>query len=83
VTGIGGGMLRDILAGDVPTVLRADLYALAALAGAAIVSLGQLLGFGPRYPMLLGAAVCVFLRIMAIYHGWRVTVARWRPDANK
>jgi uncharacterized membrane protein YeiH len=83
VTGIGGGMLRDILAGDVPTVLRADLYALAALAGAAIVSLGQLLGFGPRYPMLLGAAVCVFLRIMAIYHGWRVPVARWRPGANK
>jgi uncharacterized membrane protein YeiH len=83
VTGIGGGILRDILAGDVPTVLRADLYALAALAGAAIVSLGHLFGFEPRYPMLLGAAACVFLRIMAIYRGWGVPVARWRADADK
>src|SRR3954447_817624 len=37
VSGIGGGMMRDLLAGDVPTVLRADLYALAALAAAGIV----------------------------------------------
>ena len=34
-------MMRDLLAGDVPTVLRADLYALAALAAAGIVSLGR------------------------------------------
>ena len=82
VSGIGGGIMRDILAGDVPTVLRADLYALAALAAAGIVSLGQVLGARPLYPMLLGAAACVFLRMMAIYRGWRVPVAHWRADGN-
>jgi uncharacterized membrane protein YeiH len=36
VTGIGGGMSRDVLLAEIPTVLRADLYALAALAGAVL-----------------------------------------------
>ena len=44
LTGIGGGMLRDILVAEVPTVLRAELYAVAALAGATVVVGGRLLG---------------------------------------
>jgi uncharacterized membrane protein YeiH len=77
LTGIGGGMVRDVLAGDVPFVLRSDLYALAALAAGAIVAVGHMLGAQPPYSMLLGAAVCIFLRLMAIYRGWRAPVARW------
>ena len=80
LTGIGGGMARDVLAGDIPFVLRADLYAIAALAGGAIVSIGTVMGVQPTYPMLLGAAVCIFLRLMAIYYGWRAPVARWSDD---
>ena len=83
VSGIGGGMLRDILAGIVPALLRADLYALAALAAAGIVSLGHVLGLPPFAPMLLGAAVCVFLRLMATYRGWHVPVARVREGSGK
>ncbi|MFL5254649.1 MAG: trimeric intracellular cation channel family protein [Rhodopila sp.] len=83
VSGIGGGMMRDILAGDVPTVLRADLYALAALAAAGIVALGQAVGTSSQYPMLLGGAACVFLRMMAIYRGWRLPVASWRTDRSE
>jgi len=37
ITGIGGGMLRDILLREVPTVLRTGLYAIPALVGASIV----------------------------------------------
>jgi Glycine transporter len=37
LTGIGGGMTRDVLLAEIPTVLRVDLYAVAALAGAAVV----------------------------------------------
>jgi uncharacterized membrane protein YeiH len=77
LTGIGGGMTRDVLAGNVPFVLRADLYAIAALASGAIVSIGSVLGISPLYPMLLGAAVCIFLRLMAIYRGWRAPIASW------
>jgi uncharacterized membrane protein YeiH len=43
VTGIGGGMVRDVLLAEIPTVLRAELYAVAALAAAAIVVVGHLL----------------------------------------
>lgn len=77
ITGIGGGMTRDVLVGDVPFVLRGDLYALAALAAGATVALGHVLGIAPLAPMLLGGAICVFLRLMAIYLGWRAPVARW------
>src|SRR5665213_1127790 len=56
LTGIGGGMTRDVLAGNIPFVLRADLYAVAALAGGAIVAIGTLLGVQPAYPMLVGGA---------------------------
>src|SRR5439155_3995894 len=43
LTGIGGGMLRDVLVADIPAVLHSDLYAVAALAGAIVVVVGHLL----------------------------------------
>src|SRR5690606_25561401 len=43
LSGIGGGMLRDVLLAHVPTVLGAELYAVAALAGAAVVVVGHVL----------------------------------------
>jgi uncharacterized membrane protein YeiH len=82
MTGIGGGMARDVLAGDVPFVLRADLYALAALAGGAIVSSGTAMGVKPTYPMLLGATVCIFLRLMAIFYNWRAPLPRRHDDTG-
>lgn len=80
VSGIGGGMVRDVLAGEVPFVLRTDLYAVAALAAGAIVALGSVLGAPPAWTMLLGAAFCIFLRVMALFHGWRAPVSRWSGD---
>src|SRR6478672_744731 len=44
LTGIGGGMTRDVLLAEIPQVLRSDLYAVAALVGAAIVVGGDMLG---------------------------------------
>jgi uncharacterized membrane protein YeiH len=72
VTGIGGGMLRDILTAAMPIVLRADIYAVAAPSGAAIVAIGHELGVPAAATLLPGAALCVFLRIMAIYRGWQL-----------
>ena len=40
LTGIGGGMARDMLLAEIPTVLRSELYAVAALAGAGVVGAG-------------------------------------------
>lgn len=75
LTGIGGGMARDVLLAEIPTVLRADLYAVAALAGAAIVVIANMLQLPYGVAAPVGAALCFGLRVMAIKHGWRLPVA--------
>jgi uncharacterized membrane protein YeiH len=80
ISGIGGGLTRDVLAREIPFVLREDLYALAALAAAAIVSLGNILGLPPLGTTLFGAVICILIRMMAIFFGWRAPVARWAKD---
>ena len=75
LTGIGGGMARDVLLAEIPTVLRADLYALAALAGAAIVVIGAPLQLPPTVVAISGALLCFGLRFIAIRRGWHLPVA--------
>jgi len=78
LTGIGGGMLRDILVVDIPVVLRADLYALAALAAALVVVVGDLFQVSPITTTIIGGLLCFALRYMAIRHGWHLPTA-WPP----
>ena len=75
LTGIGGGMTRDVLLAEIPHVLRSDLYAVAALAGASIVVIGDLLGLPYGASALAGGTLCFGLRFMAIRHGWHLPVA--------
>jgi uncharacterized membrane protein YeiH len=75
LTGIGGGMTRDVLLAEIPTVLRADLYALAALAGAAVVVIGAALRVPATAVTLAGAVLCFALRFMAIRRGWHLPIA--------
>jgi uncharacterized membrane protein YeiH len=76
LTGIGGGMARDVLLAEVPTVLRAELYAVAALAGAAVVVAGHLIQVPVPVAMVAGAALCFGLRLLALRRGWNLPVAR-------
>lgn len=77
LTGIGGGMTRDVLLAEIPHVLRSDLYAVAALVGASIVVIGDLLGFSYGVSALAGGVLCFGLRFMAIRHGWHLPVSHW------
>lgn len=75
VSGIGGGIARDVLVARVPVVLQAELYAIAALAGGGVVALAATFGW-PQHPaMVIGALLCFFLRYMGIRRGWRLPVA--------
>ena len=76
LTGIGGGMARDVLLAEIPTVLRTDLYAIAALAGAAVVVIGNALDLPSAAVTIAGALLCFTLRLMAIHWGWRLPIAR-------
>jgi uncharacterized membrane protein YeiH len=76
LTGIGGGIARDILTAQIPVVLRADFYAVAALAGAAVVVIGAAFRLPSTAVTIGGALLCFGLRFMAIRRGWHLPVAR-------
>jgi uncharacterized membrane protein YeiH len=78
LTGIGGGMVRDVLVMEVPTVLRTELYAVAALLGAAFTVGGQRLGMPLHVAAPAGAVLCITLRLLALRYGWHLPVARLR-----
>ncbi|MDT9601067.1 trimeric intracellular cation channel family protein [Sphingosinicella sp. GR2756] len=76
LTGIGGGITRDLLVARTPAVLRDDLYAVAALAGALLVVTGHLLDWQVLPTAIAAALLCFGLRLAAIRRGWRLPVAR-------
>jgi uncharacterized membrane protein YeiH len=78
ITGIGGGILRDVLLREVPTVLREGLYAIPALLGAAVLVVAQESGSSnPVFPVL-GVVVCVVVRLLGLRYG--VNMPRSRDD---
>lgn len=76
LTGIGGGIVRDMLLAGVPSVLRSELYAVAALAGAVVVVSGDALQLNAAVAALLGAASCFVLRLAAIRYRIRLPVSK-------
>ncbi|WP_341702877.1 trimeric intracellular cation channel family protein [Ferrovibrio sp.] len=77
MSGIGGGMLRDILLAQVPQVLKAEVYAVAALAGAIVVAAADALGLAPVWGVAAGGLLCFVIRLLAIRFRWQVMTARW------
>jgi uncharacterized membrane protein YeiH len=69
---VGGGTMRDVLLNQVPHILYADVYATAALAGAAVVVGGHVLGMRSRTTAVAGAAVCFGLRMLAVHYNWQL-----------
>ena len=71
VTGVGGGVLRDQLAGDTPYILVKHVYASASLAGA-ILCAGLWSRLGSMAAMLLGLTVVVLIRGLAAHFRWNL-----------
>ncbi len=72
ITGVGGGTIRDLLIGQVPKVLRSDVYAAAALFGAAITILCLKLRLNAMAASSCGILGCFALRMLAVYHHWNL-----------
>lgn len=83
LTGIGGGMARDLLVAEVPIVLRADLYAVAALAGAIALVICQAAGWPVVVGAVVGALLCFGVRLVAIRRGWRLPTAPLQSDSSR
>jgi uncharacterized membrane protein YeiH len=79
ITGVGGGTLRDVFIGRVPTVLSSGLYAIPALVGAAVMVTTHQLGIPPLPGALAGAATCFFIRIIGIRYDLNAPVPPGAP----
>jgi uncharacterized membrane protein YeiH len=69
ITGIGGGMLRDILVGEIPAVLRGGLYAIPALVGAGTVVVAYHAGDRTVVFPIVGASACFLMRMAGLRYG--------------
>jgi uncharacterized membrane protein YeiH len=72
ITGAGGGTVRDMFLNQVPMVLRADVYATAALAGAAVVVGARKLRLPGAVASILGGVVCFLLRMISVWRHWNL-----------
>jgi uncharacterized membrane protein YeiH len=76
ITGVGGGVVRDLLLNRVPLVLSADVYASAAVGGIGVMLLARLARV-PLVPALwIGFVACLSLRLLAVAYGWSLALPR-------
>ncbi len=75
LTGVGGGVLRDLLAQEVPYIFVKHVYACASLAGAALCA-GMWDHVGSMDAMLVGMAAVVLIRVLAAHYHWNLPRAK-------
>lgn len=76
LTGIGGGVLRDLLLNEIPVVLRRDVYALVALLGAAVVAAAYRLELSPAGAAATAASLVFAVRLLAVIRHWSAPTPR-------
>jgi uncharacterized membrane protein YeiH len=72
VTAVGGGTVRDLFLARVPLVLRSDIYATAAMAGAVVMIVGCKLKLPHPWSAMLGGTFCFVLRIVSVWRHWNL-----------
>ena len=76
MTGVAGGVLRDVITAQVPLILRRDIYATAAIVGVALYLLLQAFGLQRSAAFWTGMAVVIALRLLAIHWGLQLPIFR-------
>ncbi|MFE9691209.1 trimeric intracellular cation channel family protein [Micromonospora sp. NPDC005806] len=79
LTAIGGGLGRDLLTGEIPVVLRREIYAVAALAGSILVALLSAYGHAHAVGLTVAAIFVFGLRVLSLRRRWSAPVATLRP----
>ncbi len=76
MTATAGGIIRDVLANEVPLILRREIYASACLAGATLLYLLHRSGFPENWAFLAAALTVIVLRLLAIQYNWSLPRAQ-------
>ncbi len=74
LTGVGGGVLRDVMAGDLPYIFHKHIYACAALVGALVWEIVRRL-WSEEAALLLGGGVVILIRLLAAHYRWSLPKA--------
>ncbi|MGI9050004.1 MAG: trimeric intracellular cation channel family protein [Rubrobacteraceae bacterium] len=82
ITGVAGGILRDVLCAEVPLILRREIYATSAIAGASVYVSLERIGVGGQILILLPIAVVFALRLVAIRLNLHVPPYQPKDDAD-
>ena len=80
LTGVGGGVMRDVLAAEVPLILRSEVYAVASMLGAVIIIVASQAGLSGIPSEILAALATFILRIVSVQRGWKIPVARTKKE---
>ena len=72
ITAVGGGTIRDIFLAQIPNVLRADVYATAALIGSAVMIIARRWRMGDTSSAVLGGATCCLIRLISVWRHWQL-----------
>lgn len=72
MTATAGGLVRDVLANEVPLILRREVYASTCIAGGALMALLHMGGIEGKIAALLAAALTISTRLLAIYYHWEL-----------
>lgn len=83
LTGVGGGMLRDSMAGEVPKIFRKRIYAVAALAGAMVYYYTADRLVSQPVAVFLGSVLVVGIRLLATHYEWDLPRAGYQDEEEK
>jgi len=82
ITGTFGGIVRDILGGEVPLLLRRDVYVTAALVGAVLFVAAVGAGATSALAWTLGVGSCLVVRSLALVYEWSLPTYKGRPGRS-
>ncbi len=71
ITGVGGGLIRDIMVCEIPSILKEHIYACASLAGALLYA-GTWQIFDPDIAMITSALIVIAIRMLARHYDWNL-----------
>ena len=81
ITGVAGGMIRDVLCNVIPMILRKEIYALAAMLGGSLFAVFIWLGFAEIVAAILAVLGALTLRLAAIY--WQVSLPAFHIEEKE
>ncbi len=80
ITGVAGGIMRDILINEMPLIFRKEIYAMACIAGGVIYTICHHFGVMPALTAIISIVTVVTIRTLSVANHWHLPLVKPRPD---